>query len=348
MTSPGIVCERLIEFGTAVYAGAGMPPEDARLLAGTLVQADLWGHQSHGVLRLGWYLARLHSGVMKAVSNPQIIMDGGAIALVDAADGVGQVVCAKVAEDAVARAKKHGIGAVGIRNSNHFGTAMYFTRIMAGAGCIGFLSTNASPAIAPWGGRKKALGSNPWSIAAPAGKHAPMMLDIANARVARGKVYLARREGRQIPLGWALDAAGEPTTDPVAAINGVFLPMAEHKGYAIAVMMDVLSGVLTGSAFSDGVKGPYVPDSRSGAGHMMIALDISKFMPLEEFHARMERLIADLKAVPLAKGFDAIYYPGEIEAQNEARHRREGLHLPEETISELRRIAEKSRVDCPF
>jgi LDH2 family malate/lactate/ureidoglycolate dehydrogenase len=343
-----IASERLVEFAAAVYVGTGMPLQDARLLADTLVQADLWGHQSHGVLRLGWYLARLHNGVMQAVSKPQVIMDGGAIALIDAGDGIGQVVCAKVAQEAVSRAKVHGIGAVGVRNSNHFGTAMYFTRMAASAGCIGFLSTNSSPAIAPWGGRRKALGSNPWSIAAPAGKHAPMMLDIANARVARGKVYLAKREGMPIPQGWALNVAGEPTTDPLEAINGVFLPMAEHKGYAIAVMMDVLSGVLTGSAFSDGVKGPYVADSRSGAGHMMIALDISKFMPLDEFNARMERLIADLKAVPLAKGFDAIYYPGEIEAQNDARNRREGLHLPEETVAELQRIAEESHLDWPF
>ena len=174
------------------------------------------------------------------------------------------------------------------------------------------------------------------------------MLDIANARVARGKVYLAKREGVPIPLGWALNAAGEPTTDPDEAINGVFLPMAEHKGYAISVMMDVLSGVLTGSSFSGGVKGPYVPDSRSGCGHMMMALDISRFMPLDEFNTRMERLIADLKAVPLAKGFDAVYYPGEIEAQNEARHRQEGVHLPEETMAELRRIAEKTKVKFPF
>lgn len=347
MTISSIASERLVEFGTAVYAGAGMPLPDARLLADTLVQADLWGHQSHGVLRLGWYLARLQSGVMRAVSRPQLIMDGGAIALIDAGDGVGQVVCAKLVQEAVARAKVHGIGAIGVRNSNHFGTAMYFTRMAANQGCIGFLSTNSSPAIAPWGGRKKALGSNPWSIAAPAGKHAPMMLDIANARVARGKVYLARREGVPIPLGWALNADGEPTTDPVEAINGVFLPMAEHKGYAIAVMMDVLSGVLTGSTFSGGVKGPYVADSRSGAGHMMIAIDISKFMALAEFNARMERLISDLKAVPLAKGFDAIYYPGEIEAQKDALNRREGLRLPEETVAELRRIAKESRLDLP-
>ena len=348
MLSGCVDFERLVDFGGAVYAGAGMPVQDARLLADTLVQADLWGHQSHGVLRLGWYLARIENGVTRAVTQPQTIMDGGAIALVDACDGVGQVVCAQLMQDAVAKAKLHGIGAIAVRNSNHFGTAMYFTRMAARAGCIGFLSTNSSPAIAPWGGRKKALGSNPWSIAAPAGKHAPMMLDIANARVARGKVYLAKREGVPIPLGWALNAAGEPTTDPDEAINGVFLPMAEHKGYAISVMMDVLSGVLTGSSFSGGVKGPYVPDKRSGCGHMMMALDISKFMPLDEFNARMERLIADLKAVPLAKGFDAVYYPGEIEAQNEARHRQEGVHLPEETMAELRRIAEKTQVKFPF
>jgi LDH2 family malate/lactate/ureidoglycolate dehydrogenase len=209
----------------------------------------------------------------------------------------------------------------------------------AEAGCVGFLCTNASPAMAPWGGRRKAVGSNPWSIAAPAGQLPPMMLDIANSGVARGKIYLARNKGLAIPPGWALDADGAPTTDPAAAIAGIILPMAEHKGYAISVMMDMLSGVLTGSAFGTRVNGPYVPDRVSGAGHFMIALDITKFMPLAEFNARMEQLVAELKAVPLAQGFEEIFYPGELEARNEAKHLAEGLTLPEDTLAGLAAIA---------
>src|SRR5512140_2507124 len=217
-----------------------MGEADAHLLADTLVQADLWGHQSHGVLRLDWYRKRIVAGTLKADARPEFATDAGAVAVIDGRDGAGQALAKRAMEEAIARAKRHGVGVVGVRDSNHFGTAMYFTRMAAAAGCVGFLSTNASPAMAPWGGRAKAIGNNPWSIAAPAGRHAPMVLDIANTAVARGKVYLARQRGERIPDGWALDAEGRPTADPRAAIEGIILPMAGHKGSGIAVMMDVL------------------------------------------------------------------------------------------------------------
>jgi LDH2 family malate/lactate/ureidoglycolate dehydrogenase len=222
-----------------------------------------------------------------------------------------------------------------VRFSNHHGTLGYFTRMAAESGCIGVLSANGSPAMAPWGGRKKIIGNNPWSIATPAGRHAPMMLDIANTVVARGKIFLARQKGHPIPLGWAMDAEGRPTTDPVAALSGVILPMAEHKGYAISLMMDVLSGVLSGSGVMTEVNGPYQAEKHSGSGHFVMALDIARFGPLDAFEARVERMIAEIKATPRAEGFDEIFYPGEIEARNEARHLRDGLDLPGKTLADL-------------
>jgi LDH2 family malate/lactate/ureidoglycolate dehydrogenase len=175
-----------------------------------------------------------------------------------------------------------------------------------------------------------------------------MALDIANTGVARGKIYLAKQKGVPIPEGWAINAAGAPTMDPAEAIDGIILPMAQHKGYAIAVMMDMLSGILSGSAFGSAVHGPYQIEHRSGAGQFMIALDIAAFQPLAEFGARMERYIAELKSVPLALGFDEIVYPGEIEARNDARHRAEGLLLPDDTRSDLRQISEGFGVELPF
>jgi LDH2 family malate/lactate/ureidoglycolate dehydrogenase len=339
---------RLLDFATAVYTRAGMPEADARLSADTLVQADLWGHQSHGVMRLSWYHARLQAGVCEAAARPELVVDAGAVAVLDGHDAMGQVLAARAAQEAIARAQAHGIGAVALRRSNHFGTAMYFTLMAARAGCVGFLSTNASPAMAPWGGRRKTVGTNPWSWAAPAGRHAPMVLDIANTGVARGKIYLAKQKGLPIPPGWALDAEGAPTTDPAAAIDGILLPMAEHKGYAIAVIMDMLSGVLTGSSFGTGVHGPYQTEHRSGAGQLMIALNIEAFQPLAEFGARMDRYIAELKAVPPAQGFDEVLYPGEIEARNDVRQRAEGLLLPPDTLADLARLAAESGVPLPF
>lgn len=331
----------------ALFAAAGVPQAEAALVADTLVRADLWGHSSHGVMRAPWYLDRLATGVMTPVTAPETVVDAGAISVIDGRDGVGQVIAHRAMTDAIARAKRHGVGIVSVRFSNHHGALGYFTRMAAEQGCIGFLSANGSPAMAPWGGRKKIIGNNPWSIAAPAGRHAPMMLDIANTVVARGKIFLARQKGEPIPLNWAMDADGRPTSDPVAALSGVILPMAEHKGYAISLMMDVLSGVLSGSGVMTEVNGPYQAEKRSGSGHFVMALDIARFGPLGAFEARIECMIAEIKATPLAPGFEEVFYPGEIEARNEARHLRDGLDLPEKSLRDLEAAAAKLGVAPP-
>jgi len=327
MTTGRVEVNSLRDFATTVYVSIGMPEADALIAADTLVQADLWGHQSHGVLRLSWYAARILSGVCSAVARPTFVSDFGALAVIDGGDAMGQVLTAFAMKEAIRRAKLHGIGAVGLRNSNHFGTAMYFTMMAPPQGCIAFLSTNASPAMAPWGGRAKTVGTNPWSWAAPAGKHSPMVLDIANTGVARGKVYLAKQKGQSIPEGWAINAAGFPTTDPTEAIDGIILPM------------DMLSGVATGSAFGSGVHGPYQSEHRSGAGQFMIAINIEAMQPLADFNARMEQMISDLKSVPLAQGFDEVVYPGELEARHHTANTRLGILLPEDTLADLRKLA---------
>jgi LDH2 family malate/lactate/ureidoglycolate dehydrogenase len=341
--------DALLDFATAVYAQAGVPEADARLVADTLVQADLWGHQSHGVLRLGWYLDRIRNKVMKPVTQPEIVVDAGAIAVIDGHDGVGHVLTMLATNEAIKRARAHGIGAVAVRNSNHFGTCMYYTRHVAAAGCVAMLTSNGGPAMAPWGGRKKIIGTNPWSIAAPVsgdGSRAPFVVDMAATGVARGKIYLAKNKNLPIPLGWAIDKDGAPTTDPQAAIDGIILPMAEHKGYAIAAMVDMMSGVLTGSGFLSAVHSPYKTAEKSNCGHLMIAMDIAKFQPLEQFHTRMQQFTGEIKSVPLAKGFDEVFYPGEMENNSDAKFRREGLVLPEDTVADLKRIAAETGLEA--
>lgn len=337
--------ERLIDFAAAVYAGVGMPEADARLVADTLVQADLWGHQSHGVLRLGWYRDRVRNGVMNPVTEAEFVVDAGSIAVIDGHDGVGHVLTLLATREAVKRAKVHGLGAVAVRNSNHFGTCMYYTLTGAREGCVTLLTSNGGPAMAPWGGRRKIIGTNPWSVAAPAGEQAPFVVDMANTGVARGKIYLARQKRQPIPLGWAINAAGAPTTDPQEAIDGIILPMAEHKGYAIAAMVDVLSGVLTGSGFLSQVHSPYKTAEKSNCGHLVVALDIAKFQPLEQFHARMKAWISEVKSVPLAQGYEEVYYPGEMEDRNDRRNRSAGLVFPEDTLADLQRIARESGLE---
>jgi LDH2 family malate/lactate/ureidoglycolate dehydrogenase len=340
----------LSEFAAAVYGDAGMPDEDARLVADTLVQADLWGHQSHGVLRLGWYLDRIRNGVMTPVTDPEFEVDAGAVAVINGHHGVGQVLADFARKEAVRRAKEHGIAVVGVNTSNHFGTCMYYTRLGALDGCVMLLTSNGGPAMAPWGGSRKIIGTNPWSVAAPAGRFAPLLVDMANTGVARGKIYLARNKHLPIPLGWALTSTGEPTTDPEEAIDGIILPMAEHKGYAIALMVDMLSGVLTGSGFLSGVHSPYKTAEKSNCGHLLVAMNIAAFQPLEQFVARMEAFLGEIKSVPLAKGHDEVFYPGEIEANNDIRHRRDGLLLADDTLVSLARVADETglRAKLPF
>src|SRR3954471_976250 len=265
--------EALRGFATSVLTATGVPDDDASLVADSLVQADLWGHQSHGVLRLPWYVARLRSGAMVARTDPGVLSDTGPLVLLDGRDGIGQVLTERARTTAVDRARTHGVGVVGVRNSNHFGTAMYWTRRAAHDGCVAVLTTNASPAMAPWGGREKVLGTNPWSIAAPAKDGRVVAVDIANTAVARGKIYLAKNRGERIPETWALSADGAPTTDPAEGVLGVVLPMAGHKGYAITFMMDVPAGALTGSGVATDVHGPYEPTARSRAGHLFLAID---------------------------------------------------------------------------
>jgi LDH2 family malate/lactate/ureidoglycolate dehydrogenase len=329
----------LIELGSLVLRSLGVPEADAELVADSLVTADMWGHPSHGLLRLGWYVARLRSGVMRPVTKTELVRDGGAVAVLDGCDGIGQIITARAADEAVRRAGDYGIGVVAVRNSNHFGTAAYFTRRIAAQGCVGILTTNGSPAMAPWGGREKTVGANPWSIATPGGGHGPVVLDVANTGVARGKIYAALERGEQIPDGWALTSDGAPTNDPKEAIDGLILPMAGHKGYGIAFMMDVLSGVLTGSSYATGVAGPYVPDRRSGCGHLVLALRVDAVADPEEFGRRVDDLITSTKAVPLADGMQEIFYPGEIEERAEQRAAEQGVTLPEKTVRDLSDLA---------
>ena len=334
-----IAAGNLAGFAAAALSSAGVPDEDARLVADSLVQADLWGHESHGVMRLSSCLKRLASAVMRAVTEVRVISEYGAVAVWDGGDGLGQVIAARAMRAAMQRAAVHGVSAISVRNSNHYGTAMYFTRMAPPQGQIALLMTNASPAMAPWGGTLATVGTNPWSIGAPAGRYPPLLLDIANTSVARGKILLARQQGRPIPAGWAVDRMGEPTTDPVQALAGLLLPMGGHKGYGIAVMIDVLAGVLSGSSYAGAVQGPYQAERRSGCGHLLVVLNISAFMPLQEFNARAEELIRQLKSVPAAPGCGEVLYPGEPEARFEERARLEGIALPDKTLADLEQIA---------
>ncbi|WP_066160879.1 Ldh family oxidoreductase [Hydrogenophaga pseudoflava] len=338
---------QLTAFGQSVLEHHGVPTADAHLLADSLVAAELWGHSSHGMLRLPWYVERLRSGAMQAVTQGALAQDSGAVAVIDGQDGIGQVLTMQAVHAGVERAKRFGVSAVAVRNSNHFGTAAYFTRESARQGCVAFLSTNASPAMAPWGGKVKAIGTNPWSIAAPAGRYGVAVMDIANTAVARGKIYLAAERGEDIPPTWAADEQGVPTTNAKDAIHGLILPMAGHKGYVISFMMDVLSGVLTGSQFGSNIAGPYQADRKSGCGHLLLTINVEALMAQADFAQRMEQLIDEIKAVPAAAGVSDIFFPGELEDRNTAKHLTTGISVADNTWDSLRKLGAETGVALP-
>lgn len=280
---------------------------------------------------------------MTPFTKVDVVRDKSCFAVIDGKEGVGQVIAKQAMEMTIAKAKAHGIGTVAVRNSNHFGTVMYFTRLAAQQGCIAFMTTNGGKAMAPWGGAKnKVIGTNPWSISAPGGKYPPLMMDMANTGVARGKIYLAKNRHEKIPFGWAIDAEGAPTDDPSAAINGLILPMAHHKGYAIATLMDVLAGVVSGSNFLSAVNGPYHYDKLSGCGHFITVYNIEDFIDLPEYTRRIEAFVDEIKSQPLAQGVSEIFLPGEMEYRADTRQREEGIHLPSDTCAELQKLAEET------
>lgn len=339
--------EDLRDFAAAVLCAEGVPAPDAALLADTLVTAELWGHASHGMLRLPWYVARLRTGAMTPATTVDTVSDRGAVVVLDGGHGIGQVVALRAADLGVQRARRHGVAAVAVRNSGHFGTAAYFTRRVAEAGCVAILATNASPAMAPWGGRTKSIGTNPWSIAAPAGEHGIVVIDLANTAVARGKVYLAAERGEPIPDGWAATADGTPTTDPGEALRGLILPMAGPKGYVVAFMMDVLAGVLTGSAFGDAVAGPYDPDRHSGAGHLLIAIDVAAMADPGAYATRIATLVGRTRAGDLAPWAAEILVPGEWEDRNRRTLSASGIPLAPATWAALATLSGEARVPVP-
>lgn len=342
-----VVASDLTAFMSQVLQAHQVPAADADLLADSLTVAELWGHASHGALRLPWYVTRLRTGAMQPTTEVSTLLDNGAVVALDGHDGIGQVITAHLVSLGIERAKVHGVSAVGVRNSGHFGTAAYFTRRAAEAGCVAFLATNASPAMAPWGGRTKTVGTNPWSIAAPAGRYGTVVIDLANTAVARGKVYLAKERGTPIPDGWAADAEGNPTTDPTLAVDGLIQPMAGPKGYVIAFMMDMLAGVLTGSSFGAAVAGPYQPDQKSGVGHLLITIDVAAMGDPGEYASRAEQLIEATRSVDTATWATQVLVPGELEDRARARHEVDGIVLADATWASLTELAAETDVALP-
>jgi ureidoglycolate dehydrogenase (NAD+) len=331
-----------------VLEAVGVDRTDGELVADSLVAADARGVSTHGVTRLPIYVQRMREGLIKV--RPRITVDrlGPSSAIVDADDGPGQIATTRAIDEAVELARSTGAAVVTVRNSNHFGAAAYYTRRAAAAGMVGIALSHAEADVVPYGGRTAVLGTNPLSIAVPGADDAsPIVLDMATSGVAMGKVLLARQEGGPIPGHWAVDAQGRPTTDPHAA--RAVVPAAGPKGYGLAVIIDLLSSLLTGAGAGPDVRRMYDDfTAPQGLGHLVAAIDVTRFVPLATFRAGVHAYVARLTAVPPVEGVDRVRAPGEIEADAQRRNRRDGVPLPPAVASALRELGERMGRPVPW
>ena len=342
--------EEILAFTAAVLERCGVEAGDADAVATVLVDANLRGVDTHGVALLPLYARRLRSGAIAARPNIQVVRETASFALLGGGNGLGQLVSVRAMRLALRKAGETGAAIVGVRNSNHFGAAAHYAVMAANDRKIGLAMTvGAGNCMAPWGGVDNLLSNNPLAIAVPAGEEAPPVLDMATSVVARGKVIAAAKEGHPISPGWALDAAGQPTTDPQAALEGLLVPIGGYKGYGLTVMIGLLAGALTGAALDRQVR-PFLDETVAPAngGHLFGAIDVGAAGPVEEFCARVDAHVRTIRESRRAPEVERIYVPGEIEHLTARERRANGIPLGPSSVQELDRLAVELDVRAPF
>ncbi|SFR09638.1 Ldh family oxidoreductase [Desulfoscipio geothermicus] len=334
-----IPAEYVQKFCAHLLEGTGVPREDAEIVATVLVDTSLDGIDTHSISRLPVYLTRLQNGRINARPNIKPTRTAPSVVVLDGDNGLGQLVSVRAMEKAIETARETGVGVVSARHSNHFGAATYYCKMAADAGMIGMAFTNSPPGIPPWGGKKPYFGTNPISFGFPK-KGDPVVVDMSSSTVARGNIILAAKEDRPIPEGWAIDADGRPTTDAQEALKGAVLPIGGPKGYALALAVEILSGVVSGAAYGSHVGWIY-DDSLEpvNIGHFFIAMNIEPLMPMHEYMVRMEQMVSEIKAVPKAQGCDHILLPGERKQMKAIQRLREGIPVNARLLNELNNIA---------
>ena len=346
---PFVRPDDLATVAARIFGCYGLTADDARLVADCLVEADLRGVETHGVTRLLHYCRRIELGLINP--NPQIRFDQKTPVAVsaDGDDGFGFVVATRAMERAIDMARAYGLGLVSVKRSSHFGMAATYVIQANKAGFMSLVFTNASRAMPPWGSRDPILGTSPFAAGAPGGSLAPFVLDMSPAVAARGKVRLAAKRGGKVPEGWGLDRQGRNTTDPDAILDGgVVLPIGGPKGSAIAMMMDIFSGVFSGSAFAGDVTNHTEEFTRpQDVGHFILAIKPDLFVLRKDYESRMDVLMGRVKGSALAEGFSEILVSGEPEARLMAKRLREGIALPKGEFDAIRAEAEKRGIPFP-
>jgi LDH2 family malate/lactate/ureidoglycolate dehydrogenase len=326
--------EELLKLAQTIFISKGVSEQEANLVSDVLVEANLRGHDSHGVIRIPKWTTGLEVGAISPIAKVQTIQETAASAFLDGGGALGPVVGSKASDMAIHKAKSVGIGIVVARKASHIGMLGYYTEYMAKQGVIGICMTNTESGMAPFGTADKILGTNPLSIGVPT-RTWPMILDMSTSVVARGKIVVALENGEKIPLGWALNKNGDPTTDPKEALEGVLLPFGGMKGSGLAIMVDILSGALAGQAVGRDVKGTFDMKHTGTKGDMFMAIEPSVFIDPERFLNTVESLKNQIKGAKKAKGVDEILLPGEYEYLMRQKRYKEGIPINEELLNTL-------------
>ena len=321
---------------------AGMTDADACTSARVMVTNDTWGIHTHGSRQLRYLLRALRDGRLDARAVPEVIAQGPAWALVDGHNAFPMVTATQAMAVAIQKARECGIAYVGVKGSSHYGAAGYYANMAAELDLIGISVTNTDPIMTVPGSSGRVFGTNPFAYAIPAGEEKPVFLDIAVSTVAATKVLAARDMGKEIPDNWIVDKDGLPSTQPQDFVDGgAMVPMAGHKGYGFALLVEVLAAVMTGAGITQEVPS-WIADQPNpiNQGHAFIAIDVSKMTPIEQFKQRMDRMIREIKSAPKAKGSTRIYLPGEMEWERRESALEQGMTLPEHVIGSLAGVAE--------
>lgn len=339
--------EDLLAHCCGVLERLGVPAEGARQVAECLLLAELRGVDSHGLIRLPVYARRIQAQAVKPKPVITVQSQYAAVAWVDGDNGLGPVVGCRAMDEALNLAESCGIGFVGVRHSNHFGAAAYYIERATRRRYIGCAISNAPPNMAAFGGRERFLGTNPIAIGIPAGRERPVLFDASSSVAARGKIIAAAQKNLAIPEGWAIDPQGRPTTDAREALAGAVLPFGGAKGSAISLIIDILSGVLTGAAFALHLNTLENLHAVQNLGQVFAALRTDLFLPAEEFTRRMDEILRLLKASAPAPGVRCVLAPGELEFDTESRNRKLGIPLAEEVVGQLVELGNAAGVHFP-
>jgi LDH2 family malate/lactate/ureidoglycolate dehydrogenase len=340
-----IAAAELQEFAKGVFVAAGVPSEDAALEAEVLVWANLRGVDSHGVLRIPWYVDLLAKGDMNARPNVRVERETAATVLIDGDRALGPVVTTMAMRRAIEKARAAGIGWAVVRNTTHQGAMAYYAIMAAEAGMAGLAIVCSPPNMAPFGARVAAVHNSPIAIAVPADRHRALCVDMATSVAAGGKLSLARDKGIPLPAGWALDESGRPTTDATRA--KILLPFAGPKGSGLAMMFETLTSLFAGNPLLGPAFAAEPGAGRHRQNSVVAAIDIAAFTDLGRYRAEVDRLIDGVRALPAAEGVAEVMVPGEPEDRTEAERRRDGIPLPVGTVGNLRSVAARFRVPLP-